>query len=122
LIILGVPGIPGVDIEATAPQALIYGWMLQFLYAVVPYFAARWLLHDGEASLGGNWLSLVAVNLGSALIWVSIFLIDLRNPLHATGYVFLGVSLLAAAWQTGAITRTALHRIETPTTQVPSIS
>jgi hypothetical protein len=31
LIILGVSGIPGADIEATAPQALIYGWMLQFL-------------------------------------------------------------------------------------------
>lgn len=117
LIILGVPGIPGADIEATAPQALIYGWMLQFLYAVVPYFAARWLLHDGEARLGGNWLSLVTVNLGSVLIWVSIFLIDMRNPLHATGYVFLGISLLAAAWQTGAITRTALHRAETPTMQ-----
>ena len=112
LIILGVSGIPGADIEATAPQALIYGWMLQFLYAVVPYFAARWLLRDEQARLGGNWLSLATVNLGSALIWASIFLVDVRGPLHAAGYVLFGVSLAAAAWETGKITLTALRRAE----------
>lgn len=112
LIILGVPGVPGADIEATAPQALVYGWMLQFLYAAVPYFVARWLLHDRQARLGGNWLSFATVNLGSALIWASIFLLDIRAPLHATGYVLLALSLVAAAWETGAITRAALHRVE----------
>jgi hypothetical protein len=93
----GRPRHPGADIEATAPQALIYGWMLQFLYAVVPYFAARWLLRDERARLGGNWLSLVTVNLGGVLIWASIFLIDVRGPLHAAGYVlFWSLSLLTA--------------------------
>lgn len=29
LIILGVPGFPGVGIEQNAPRALIYGWVLQ---------------------------------------------------------------------------------------------
>ena len=29
LIILGVSGFPGAGIEATAPQALIYGWVLR---------------------------------------------------------------------------------------------
>ena len=112
LILLGVAGIPGADIEATAPQALIYGWMLQFLFAVVPYFTARWLLHDGQARLGGNWLCLAAVNLGSALVWASIFMVDLRSPLHAVAYVLLGISLLAAAWETGAIALAALRRAE----------
>ena len=112
LIILGVAGIPGADIEATAPQALIYGWMLQFLYAVTPYFAARWLLRDETATLGGNWLSLATVNLGSALIWASIFLVDSRATLHAVAYVLLGVSLAAAIWQTGKITLHALRRAE----------
>jgi cytochrome c oxidase cbb3-type subunit I len=112
LIILKVANVPGVDIEATAPQALIYGWMLQFLYAVTPYFAARWLLRDPAARLGGNWLSLVTVNLGSALIWASIFLADVRGPLHATAYALLGVSLIAAAWETGVITLAALRRAE----------
>ena len=112
LIILGVPGIVGPDVEATAPQALVYGWMLQFLYAAVPFFAARWLLHDGQARLGGNWLSLATVNLGSAAIWVSIFLVDFRGPLQGIAYGLLGVSLVAAAWEAGTIALTALRRAE----------
>jgi hypothetical protein len=112
LIILGVSGIPGADIEATAPQALIYGWMLQFLYAVTPYFTARWLLHNEKARLGGNWLSLITVNLGGIFIWASIFWLDVRDPLHALGYVLFGISLIAAAWETGAITLAALRRVE----------
>ena len=86
--------------------------MGQFLYAVMPYFAARWLLRDPAARLGGNWLSLVTVNLGSALIWASIFLAGVRGPLHAAAYVLLGVSLVAAAWETGVITLAALRRAE----------
>jgi hypothetical protein len=112
LILLGISGIPGADIEATAPQALVYGWMLQFLYAAAPYFAARWLLHDTGARLGGNWLSLIAVNLGSLLIWGSIFVVEWRSPLHAAAYVLLGISLAAAAWQSGVITLSALRRAE----------
>jgi cytochrome c oxidase cbb3-type subunit I len=112
LIILDVANVPGADIEATAPQALIYGWMGQFLYAVVPYFAARWLLRDPQARLGGNWLSLVTANLGALLIWASIFLTDVRGPVHAAAYILLGVSLVAAAWETGVITLTALRRAE----------
>ena len=118
LIILGVSGVPGADIEATAPQALIYGWMLQFLYAVAPYFMARWLLHDSGARLGGNWLSLVTVNLGAVLIWASIFLPELRSPLHASGYVLFGVSLVAAAWEAGAIALAALRRAESREMQI----
>lgn len=112
LIILKVANVPGAEIEATAPQALIYGWMGQFLYAVAPYFAARWLLRNPQARLGGNWLSLATVNLGAALIWVSIFLPGVRGPVHAAAYIALGVSLVAAAWETGVITLTALRRAE----------
>jgi hypothetical protein len=111
-ILLGVPGIPGADVEATAPQALVYGWMLQFLYAALPYFVARWLLRDEHARLGGNWISFAAVNLGSLLIWISIFALGVRAPLHGAAYVLLGISVAAAAWETGAITLSALRRAE----------
>ncbi len=113
LIILGLPGIPGADVEATAPQALVYGWMLQFLYALVPYSVAHWLLRDRRAGLGGNWLSLTGVNLGSLLIWASIFVLELRSVLHAAGYILLGVSLAAAAWSAGTMALNALRRAET---------
>lgn len=112
LILLGVPGIPGGDVEATAPQALIYGWVLQFLFAVVPYFAARWLLHAPDARLGGNWLSLLAVNSGSALIWASIFVTGLRNELQGAAYVLLALALIAAVWEAGSIALAALRNAE----------
>ncbi|MBK7896333.1 MAG: hypothetical protein IPJ90_15950 [Anaerolineaceae bacterium] len=73
LIILKVPGFPGAGIEANAPQALIYGWVLQFGFAIIPYFARRQFQPQAEAELGGSWLSLVAVHLGGVALWVSIF-------------------------------------------------
>jgi hypothetical protein len=86
--------------------------MLQFLYAVIPYVIARWLLGDKGARLGGNWLSLTTVNLGSALIWASIFVVDYRSLLHATAYIFLVVALAAAAWEAGVIALAALRQTE----------
>ncbi len=112
LLILKVASVPTVDIESTAPQTLVYGWMAQFLFAVMPYFAARWLLGDADARLGGNWLSLATVNLGTLLIWASILLLGVRGPLHAAAYMLLGVALAAAAWETGVITLAALRRAE----------
>ncbi len=39
-------------------------------------------------------------------------LASLRGPLHAAAYVLLGVSLVAAAWETGVISVAALRRAE----------
>jgi hypothetical protein len=69
-------------------------------------------LRDGTARLGGNWLSLVTVNLGSALIWMSIFVVAYRAQFHAVAYLFLGLSLAAAAWESGALALAALRRAE----------
>ena len=52
------------------------------------------------------------------MIWASIFLAGVRGPLHATAYVLLGVSLVAAAWETGVITLAALRRAEQGAAQV----
>lgn len=112
LVILRVPAFPGADVEATAPQALIYGWMLQFSYAVVPYFVARLWSPGKSARLGGNWWSLLLVNSGSALIWLSIFLVDYRAMLQGAAYVLLGSSLLIVGWQTAAATLAALRQSE----------
>jgi len=109
LLLLSAAPLPMVEVEATAPQTLIYGWIMQYLCAVVPYGAARWLLRDPQARLGGNWLSLAAVNLGAALIWASILLTGVRGPLHAAGYILLGVALAVAAWQSGVIALAALR-------------
>ncbi len=98
LILLKVPGFPGAGIEATAPQALIYGWVLHFAYALVPYFLGRVFVADQTTNLGGSWWSLAAIHAGSALIWASIFVEPQRDLLHGLGYVFYTLSMLPIAW------------------------
>ena len=112
LIILGVPGFPGAGIEATAPQALIYGWVLQFGYALIPYFAGRYLMGETAPRLGGNWGSLAAVNIGSALVWASIFILPWQNILHGTGYAFYVISMIPIALQLGRMVQSKFVELE----------
>ena len=112
LILLGVPGFPGAGIEATAPQALIYGWVLQFAFALLPYFLRRFLAGEETPRLGGSWLSVFTVNVGGVLIWASIFLTEQHATLHGLAYLFFVLSMLPIAWEMGQISRSALHRLE----------
>lgn len=112
LILLGVPGFPGGPIEATAPQALIYGWVLQFGMALIPYFARRTFLKESSATLGGNWFSVGAANVGSALIWAGIFLTGITGLLHGIGYILFSAAMLTVFWEMAGMVRLALHRLE----------
>ena len=112
LIILGVPGFPGVGIEQNAPQALIYGWVLQFGYAFIPFFFYRLFLPHEPAKLGGSWFSLVAVNLGGFFLWVSIFLTDYQGTLHGMAYLFWTLSLAPIALNLWQIVRKGLAHLD----------
>lgn len=112
LIILGVPGFPGAGIERNAPQALIYGWVLQFGYALIPYLFARLFLPEKPAKLGGNWFSLITVHIGGIFLWVSIFNQPLHGPLHATAYIFWVLSAVPILVDLWRIFRTGLAKIE----------
>lgn len=94
LIIFNVPGIPGADIEANAPQALIYGWLLMEAVALLPYFFTRLFQPEQTARLGGNWFSLVALHLGAILLWIGIFAVDARAVLHASAYLVWAVATI----------------------------
>ncbi|MEZ4621304.1 MAG: hypothetical protein R2867_38190 [Caldilineaceae bacterium] len=87
LVLLNIPGFVGGDIEATAPQALIYGWVLQFSIAFIPFLVQRYLLDNHNGLFGGTWLSLLAINVGSALVWASIFILPF-SQLHSGAYLF----------------------------------
>ena len=115
LIILGVPGFPGAGIEATAPQALIYGWVLQFGFALIPYFAGRYLMGEEKSRLGGNWISLSMVNIGSALVWASIFILPWQNILHGTAYIFYVISMIPVAMQVGRMVQSKFAETENKT-------
>lgn len=108
LIIAGVPGFPGAGIEANAPQALVYGWMLQFGYAILPYFFMRVFLPQEEPRLGGNWFSLIATHVGGFVFWSSIFLTDYQGLLQGTAYALWVVSLLPIVFDIWRIVRRGL--------------
>jgi hypothetical protein len=112
LIILGVPGFPGAGIEQNAPQALIYGWVLQFGYTFLPYFFRRAFLPDETAQIGGSWFSLATVNMGGLFLWVSIFITEYQGFLHGTAYALWAVSIVPIAVDLWRIVRAGLARLE----------
>ena len=113
LILLSVRGIPGPTIEANAPQALIYGWVFQFGFAMFPFLFRRAFLPDEPARLGGNWFSLVTVNLGGIFLWVSIFIEPLGPTLHAIAYVLWTAAIIPIAIELWQIARRGLTRLDT---------
>jgi hypothetical protein len=80
-------------IESTAPQALIYGWVLQFGIALIPYIARRFFLKDETPQLGGSWVSLGAQR-GSLLVWASIFIVPARGVLYGIGFALYAIALI----------------------------
>lgn len=107
-----MPGFPGAGIEQNAPQALIYGWVLQFGYAFMPYFFSRMFLPQQPAKLGGSWFSLIMTNLGGLFLWASIFLSDYQGVLHGTAYVLWTASLVPVVLALWRIVREGLAGAE----------
>jgi len=105
LIILKVPGFPGAGIEQNAPQALVYGWVLQFGVALIPYLFSRWLFPGRPAALGGSWFSLGAIHIGGVLLWASIFLKDIQGLVHGAAYLAWAVALVPLVVQIWRLTR-----------------
>jgi hypothetical protein len=99
-------------IESTAPQALIYGWVLQFGIAVIPYLARKYFLKEETPELGGCWGSLALANLGSVLIWVSIFSGTAKGIIYGIGFVLYALALIHPLKELTEITRTGLKKFE----------
>jgi hypothetical protein len=116
-VLLGIPGVSGVGIEQNVPQALIYGWALQVGYAFIPYFYRQVFLPEKPARLGGSWLSLVLVNLGCILLWLSIFIEPAASLLHGTAYVLWALSMLPIGRELWRITIDGSNRIDSAETK-----
>ena len=99
-------------IEATAPQALIYGWTLQFGISLIPYIARRFFLKEEQPPLGGSWWSLAAATLGSLLVWSSIFILPVRGLLYGIGFALYALALLRPVKELIEIAQDGLNRYE----------
>ncbi len=112
-VIFGIEGVmPAKALETTTPQALIYGWVLQFGYAIIPYFYQRFFLGDEKAQLGGTWLTFALVNLGSVFLWASILIEPLRSPLHGAAYMLWILSLLPITYDVWQKTKAGMVQAE----------
>ncbi len=89
--------LPMTFIEASAPQLLVYGWVMPIAFALVPYLFARILLRDEAVSLGGNWISLIAVFLAVVFFVPSLF--SDQPQLQAVAYLLWAISMLPIAFQ-----------------------
>ena len=104
--------IAGGPVESIAPQPLIYGWILQFGVALIPYIARRFFLKQETPQLGGSWLSLAGIVLGSVLVWVSIFLVDMRGVLYGIGFALYALAMIPPVKELFEIVRDGFKKIE----------
>ncbi len=89
--------LPAAALESTTPQALIYGWLLQFGFAILPYFFYRFFISEKGAELGGTWVSFGLVNVGSVFLWASILILPMRTVLHGTAYALWALAFIPVA-------------------------
>ena len=102
----------GRAIESIAPQALIYGWVLQFGIALIPYIARRFFLKEEAPELGGCWGSLAAATAGSLFVWASIFIVPARGALYGIGFALFAIALIHPLKELVDIARTGLQKHE----------
>jgi cytochrome c oxidase cbb3-type subunit I len=98
----GRANVPQARIEQDAPQWLVYGWLLHFAYALLPYFYRRAAQPGQPAGLGGSWFSLAAVHLGSLFFWAGILAGEAQAVLQGAGYLCWSASMapiLFSLWQ-----------------------
>jgi hypothetical protein len=95
--VFGPLQIPFARAEAEAPLILVFGWVLQFAFALVPYILVRVLSPDQPARLGGNGWSLLALNLGTACIIAAIISEAYQAVFDAAAFGLWAIAILPIA-------------------------
>lgn len=93
-IVANVDSVAVQNVEQSGAPILVYGWILQFGYALIPYLFARALKKNEPARLGGNWLSLATIHAGGIAYALSLFLGVQTGLLQAIAFVLWAISML----------------------------
>lgn len=99
LIVANVDNVAVQNVEQSGAPILVYGWMLQFGLALIPYLFARMLNGAGEARLGGTWLSLAAMHAGGIAYAISLFLGIQTQMLQAAAFTLWAMAMLSVLRQ-----------------------
>jgi cytochrome c oxidase cbb3-type subunit I len=112
MIVARAADFPVQEVSGSGGPILIFGWIVQFGYALVPYLFTRFLEPGKPARLGGTWLSLAAVHAGSVLFWASLFFPNIEAAARASAYGFWilsGSPILVSLWKSF---RSGMQRVE----------
>jgi cytochrome c oxidase cbb3-type subunit I len=94
---------------------LIFGWIMQFLLAVLPYLYSRAFnpaVPGGKpAELGGDWLSLVAVNGGAILYLAGLLMPGSAVVLQGLAFAAWMVAMLPVAVRLWRTVQSATERV-----------
>jgi cytochrome c oxidase cbb3-type subunit 1 len=101
----------GAEVAGSGGPILIYGWMLQVGFALLPYIFGRAFRPGQPAHLGGTWLSLAAINFGSLMYWLSLFLTTPPGPLRGLAYLSWITALIPVLVNLRAIVSSSAERI-----------
>lgn len=82
------------EVAGSGGPILIYGWILTFGLAVIPYFFAQVFQPNRAARLGGSWAGLVAAHAGSLLFWLGLFFPTAQAWLRAGAFLLWLMALL----------------------------
>jgi hypothetical protein len=112
LIFVLLPNLSTAGVEQTAPQVLIYAWMLQYGYALLPYLLRRAVWPQSDAELGGSWFSLAAAHAGGLFLGASILIPHASAVLLGTAYLLWFLSLIPIARQLWLVVRAWFTQVQ----------
>jgi hypothetical protein len=104
-------GAAGAEVAGSGGPILIFGWVLQLGYALIPFLFARAFLSAKPAPLGGTWFTLAMVNGGSLLYWISMFVATGRSPMRGIAYLLWILSLIPILMNLAAVMSIRLEQI-----------
>jgi len=85
---------PVAEVTGNGGPILIYGWIVTFSLAVLPYFFNQTFQPKQNPSLGGSWLSLLSMHIGSVIFWAALFFPAVQAGLRAGAYFLWFAGLL----------------------------
>ena len=118
LIVANVDSVAVQNVEQSGAPILVYGWILQFGFALIPYLFARGLATHAHAPLGGNWLSLAAIHAGGVVYAFSLFLGFHPQMLQAVAFTLWAISMLPILRQLWRLLAGHVHRQTTAQTLI----